>query len=449
MFRVKCKSFGRGVKRAPFDWAGFSMGFKAKSYMRRGTGMVKMSMGQWCHRWCVDNFKDFKDDKLEAQRAWFAHLETLPEKMISANKKEICTKDKDYIDAGNAREQFEQLEYGHKNIKNPSAGQLSEILQGFGKDHQETNSQNYCRFLGIEDDVMGLVSANPFAAPSLTAEENEEEKLTEIRLQAEHQKKKEATKKSRPEREFDEAGIRTIMDPQVEERAKNCHERAVKVMNECTELVQSIKASVFLKEFASAVKTLEGRMLMLQTNLKEYPQSDDPLEQAKAEWQKFVNANKDEAEPWKDVHTVKSWAETERLLTTYTLTDKDSIKDEKTRLAGIEKTYDGMLNRVREQKNRLASAFKKKTVALTKQVKKEEQEEEQNEKKRKAENAAQAAATRVKPNPTEKKDITFIEIAMASDKVQEIFREASFAASLKKDFVLPPSHLHRGDPEAR
>ena len=178
------------MKRALFDWAQFSMGFKASTYMRKGTGMVKMTMGQWCHRWCVDNFKDFKDDKQEPQRAWCAHLETLPEKMIMPGKKEIWTKDKDYIDSGNAREQFEELKYGHKNIKNPSAGQLSEILQGFGKDHQEMNSQHYGRFLGIEDDVMKQVSANPFAVASQTAEEGEEEKLTEIRVLAEKEARK-------------------------------------------------------------------------------------------------------------------------------------------------------------------------------------------------------------------------------------------------------------------
>ena len=136
--------------------------------------------------------KDPKTDRYEAQQAWFAHLETLPLKAVFGGKQAIWAVKEEYIDAGNSREQ-EELAYGHKNIKNPSPGQLSEILGGFGKDHQERNSANYGKLLGIEDDVMGMLQSNPFAVPSQTQEEAEAEQLEEIKKASAQIDKKEAS----------------------------------------------------------------------------------------------------------------------------------------------------------------------------------------------------------------------------------------------------------------
>ena len=438
-FKVKCKSFGRGVKRAPFDWAGFRMGFTARSYTNNGSRIIKMSMGQWCQSWCVDNFKDLKTDKYEAQQARFAHLETVPLKAVFPDKQAIWAVKEEYIDAGNSREQFEELAYGHKNIKNPSAGQLSEIIGGFGKDHQERNSANYGKLLGIEDDVMGMLQSNPFAVPSQTQEEAEAEQLEEIKKASAQIDKKEASAgKNRKEKPFDEAGIRTIMDSVVKEKAGKLHTKALGVWSDVEELLKEIKASVFFPEFKSAVGTLEGRQTMLSRNLTEFKEEEDPIKAAELAWATYVEALVGQSEPWEKVGTVMSWPKTYQRLTTYTLNNMDSIKTEKQRLSHIEKDYDVFLSRVRDQKNRLSSASKKKTSALVKQKQNEEKKNEELAKKRKAEAVQEAAAKRLRPVEAPATYLAFIPVAMADSSVGDIFRTESFATSLKRVAISEP-----------
>ena len=114
----------------------------------------------------------------------------MPPEAVFLDKQAIGAESEQYIDAGNSREQLEELAYGHKSIKNPSAGQLQEILGVFGKYHQKMNSTNYGKLLGIEDDVMSMVPANPYVVPRKTAEEAEAEKLEEIKKAAEELEKK-------------------------------------------------------------------------------------------------------------------------------------------------------------------------------------------------------------------------------------------------------------------
>ena len=65
-------------------------------------------------------------------------------------------------------------------------------------------------------------------------------------------------------------------------------------------------------------------------------------------------------EPWKDVADVKCWPRLAVDLVTYILSTADDIKTEKARLVLIEKTFEQMLTRVRDQKCRLMQAFKRK-----------------------------------------------------------------------------------------
>ena len=93
---------------------------------------------------------------MEAKTAWFAHLETLPAGRILSGKQEIWNKPEDYIMSGNTKEQEESLNYGHENVKNPSADFFRNQLNQFGKDHQEKNMDNYGKSLGLNEDMMEM-----------------------------------------------------------------------------------------------------------------------------------------------------------------------------------------------------------------------------------------------------------------------------------------------------
>ena len=85
------------------------------------------------------------------------------------------------------------------------------------------------------------------------------------------------------------------------------------------------------------------------------------VDAAEKAWATYCEAFEGQSEPWDKVGTVKSWPKTCVDLTTYTFIDMESIKTEKQRLATIEKDYDLLLARVRDQEDRLSSAFSKKT----------------------------------------------------------------------------------------
>ena len=160
----------------------------------------------------------------------------------------------------------------------------------------------------------------------------------------------------------------------MKEKAGTLHTKALGVWSDVEELLKEIKASVFFPEFKSAVGTLEGRQTMLSRNLTEFKEEEDPIKAAELAWATYVEALNGQSEPWEKMGTVMSWPKTYERLTTYGLTTMDSIKTEKQRLTQIEKDYDLFLSRVRDQKNRLSSAFKNKTSALAKQEQKRREE---------------------------------------------------------------------------
>ena len=242
-YRSKCRSYGRGKKRPPFDWAGFAMALKNRSCMDRGSKTVRITMGQWCYTWTIDNFKNWESDKMEAKTAWFAYLETLPAGRICPGKLEIWDKAEDFIVSGNTKEQEETLNYGHKNVKNPSADWFRNQLNQFGKDHQEKNMDHYGKSLGMNEDMLELFASNPMAASSMSKEDEEQDKLAEIAEATEAESKK--NKKPKKVKEFDEQGVRTIMDPQVKDRANKLHQRATTLFAECRTLMAEVRKSFF------------------------------------------------------------------------------------------------------------------------------------------------------------------------------------------------------------
>ena len=120
------------------------------------------------------------------------------------------------------------------------------------------------------------------AAPLLTQEEQEQDRLEEIAKATEEEAKK--NKKPKKQKEFDEQGVRTIMDPQVKERASNMHKRATTLIGECHTLISDVRRSVLAADFRSALSTLEGRVNMLAANITEFNDDDRPMEKAQEVW---------------------------------------------------------------------------------------------------------------------------------------------------------------------
>ena len=76
--------------------------------------MVKSTKGSWCQKWSIDNFKDLKVDRLEAEEAWLTHLETLPNGLVSLDQLSCWSLVEDFVIVSDTKSQQEDLRYGEK-----------------------------------------------------------------------------------------------------------------------------------------------------------------------------------------------------------------------------------------------------------------------------------------------------------------------------------------------
>ena len=96
---------GRGKGRGAFAWGQLKIRMEAKSSVRKGREIGKITKGEWCHKWCIKNFKSFERDKAEAVTAWYAHLDSLPTSAVSTDKETIWDIEKDYVVQENEKSQ--------------------------------------------------------------------------------------------------------------------------------------------------------------------------------------------------------------------------------------------------------------------------------------------------------------------------------------------------------
>ena len=113
-YKTRCRGFGRGKARGSFQWCQFQMCIDYRSRMSAGRKLVEMTKGAWMHKWCLDNIKDIKTDRMEAEDAWLVHLDSCDQRLVSPCKMKVWTPAARFVLQENERSQAEQLVYGQK-----------------------------------------------------------------------------------------------------------------------------------------------------------------------------------------------------------------------------------------------------------------------------------------------------------------------------------------------
>ena len=173
----------------------------------------------------------------------------------------------------NDRAQIERTTWGTKDVRNPDAGSIKELVDQMGSDHQKFSDASIAKTSNLGDGALDIAEIGD----SVYSEESKEKRPTDVSPQekkakeeAEQQKREEAKAKAvarKANKVFEAAAKRSVLDPEFQQLGTQLVEDARKQLAECKSLLTEIEQSPYgdtRKLYIEAYNTLNFRTLCLK-----------------------------------------------------------------------------------------------------------------------------------------------------------------------------------------
>ena len=370
-YQSKCAGFGRGFRRPSFHWVRYWMAIQFASRVQTGTKSLWLTRGAFIHSKKIDDELTYE----EAQAAWAIELESLPPSQISADRKKILKPMESFVIQLNERSQLEQVEYGHKEEKNPSSADIQEKVDWMGKDHTSFgNNQHWGATLGLGEGLLqGLGGEGTFATSS--AVQAEKEKLVEdeerlVREKAERKEKAQAKKAAKP---FDD-GRKSTLEVEFADTARNIEVKSRQTIDHAQNALTQLESSIYKDTFNSAKSILERRLDGLKAvhgdPKKSLEQNVNAFDTFKARPDVVQAMDKGEG-PSASFFTMVCLAKLKCDLQTFEINSEADVKRVRGEIKSKKVEYEALLSRIKDQTGRVNAAVKKKVAADEREAEKE------------------------------------------------------------------------------
>ena len=167
VYKMKCQGRGRGYARPSFDWCRYFLAVEVASRMQAGSKCLWMSEKQF------EAYMKHSEGMSEYEAAveWKARL-NVP-KARTDKQGRLLIKVEDFIVTMNEKSHVERTEWGTKDTKNPTDGDIHAMEQCMGTDHRNFDNEAYKElagfsggFDGFAEPIFGLDTENHGPRPS-------------------------------------------------------------------------------------------------------------------------------------------------------------------------------------------------------------------------------------------------------------------------------------------
>ena len=306
-------------------------------------------------------------DQISAEQEWERQLQLQPESRQDRVRNRLLIDVEVFVVSLQYRDQSEKLEYGHKDEKSPTDHTLNQRLAWMGKGHASFGRMaNELGLHGALDKAHNghASSSKPTDPGQLAALEQQEVEAKRKKEEAEAEEKTKEAAAKRKDRAFDESGARSTLETDFQELGNKLVARTQKLHEDIKSLDVELDKDELKTEAAtklkSAISLMKGRHAMLVVAMGDGSES---VEENAEAWNAYNTSQlitvmlTEKREPYENMASVKCMTAAVLSLGVFTLTIHDDIKAEKSRMKDITQVWEQMLNRVKEQKNRVRAAL--------------------------------------------------------------------------------------------